>query len=408
MEGYCRYEGDLLEHLEYITSPEQCQLACSKLGICEYFVYDYDKDDCELLNAPLRKCDILRGPPEPKYETCFNTTSTTTSPSTKTTTESSTENTSFETTRQSTTQPSLKLAVMLIGGYGNDGLMSDVEAVDPYDSDSNCLKPHDFPDARYGLIAEFFDGTPIVCSGYGTGGDQKDCFTYKNEKWEMSPTNLTIARRYATSVVINKNTMWVSGGDKESSKSSSETLHVGGTFHLTTELPNSMEQHCSSRINDTHFFVAGNYYGAQTDAYIVNIDPDTVDQYHYKRLPNMRHQRYGAACMTMRDSTDGDVKLLVAGGYRFDSFTTTEIYSLQTHKWKDGPLLPRGFFYGSYVQYPDEKDFVMMGGKDDSGVIYNTFMRYNKGSDQFELMPGSLESGRWSFGATLVLTTDSC
>ena len=86
MEGFCRYEGDLLEHLEFIKSPEQCQEACTYLDICHYFVYDYNKDDCELLGSPIRKCDILRGPPEPSYETCITITSTSTQPATQTTT----------------------------------------------------------------------------------------------------------------------------------------------------------------------------------------------------------------------------------------------------------------------------------------------------------------------------------
>ena len=418
MEGFCRYEGDLLEHLEFIKSPEQCQEACAYLEICHYFVYDYSKDDCELLGSPLRKCDILRGPPEPSYETCITITSTSTQPATQTTTPTYTSSmptkkstkttTSFKTTQISTTQKPNILAVMLIGGYGKNGLLSDVEIIDPFNSESNCMKPMDFPDARYGLIAELFNEKPIICSGYGAGGDRKDCYVYDFEEWVPSLTNLTIARRYATSIVLNDDTMWVSGGDRTTSKSSSETLHKGEVFGPSTDLPEPMEQHCSSKINDTHFFVAGNKYGTQTAAYLVNVDENNADLYHFTKLPNMRHQRYGAACMTMMGSDLGDDKLLVAGGYRFDSFTTTEIYSLKTSHWDDGPQLPRGFYMGSYVQYPISNDFMLIGGKDDSGTIFDNIMRYNQENGEFELMPVNLESGRWSFGATLVYIKDEC
>ena len=388
--------------MEFIDSPERCQLACTKDPACRYFVYDYDLDDCELLNSPLRKCDILRGPPEPSYDTCFNSSTTSTNkPTDKTTT------TVVSTTELTTEQPQ-RLVPMMVGGYGITGLMADAEIVDPYQSDSNCLKPQDFPDSRYGMIAELFNETPLVCSGYGVGGDQEDCFTFDGEKWVPASTNLTIARRYATSIVLNDNTMWVSGGDKETSKSSSETLHIGGKFHQTSILPKAMEQHCSARINDTHFFMAGNYYQQQIDAYIVRVDDNDIDKYHYTRLPSMHHQRYGAACMVINGTDKNDIRLLVAGGYRFDSFTTTEIYSLDTHSWQDGPTLPRGFFYGSYIQYPNGGDFVMMGGKDDSGVIFDDFMIYNRDSGKFEVMPGNLETGRWSFAATLVLVRDDC
>ena len=75
---------------------------------------------------------------------------------------------------------------MIIGEYGLSGMTSDAEIIDPYKSDSNCLKPQDFPDARYGMIAELFDDHPLVCSGYGVGGDHDDCFTFDGEEWEYA------------------------------------------------------------------------------------------------------------------------------------------------------------------------------------------------------------------------------
>ena len=337
----------------------------------------------------------------------LHTTTRSTTTSSKTTAVSA-KTTGFETTIASTTEVPAKLAVMLIGGYGRTGMMSDVEVIDPFISESDCIKPPDFPEPRYGLIAELFDGSPIICSGYSNGGDRNDCYRYDQERWVSFPTALTFARRYATSIIINNDTMWLSGGDRKTSQSSSETLHRGGTFHLTTPLSEPMEHHCSSRINDTHFFIAGNFYGTQTQAYIVEVDEKSVDTYKYTKLPNMKQERYGGACMTMTNSANGEVKLLVAGGYRFGSFTTTEIYSMQTKEWINGPHLPRGFLFGSYVQYPSSKDFVMVGGKDDSGVIFDNFMRYNQNSEQFELMPANLESARWDFGATLVMIDDDC
>ena len=61
-----------------------------------------------------------------------------------------------------------------------------------------------------------------------------------------------------------------------------------------------------------------------------------------------------------------------------------------------------------YIQYPNGGDFMMMGGKDDSGTIFDDFMKYNQDTKEFETMPGNLEIGRWSFAATLLLVTDDC
>ena len=74
LEGYCRYEGDLLEHLEGISSIEICQIACSHDAACRYFLYDETTKDCELFDDDTRVCDFRRGPPTPDINECFNET----------------------------------------------------------------------------------------------------------------------------------------------------------------------------------------------------------------------------------------------------------------------------------------------------------------------------------------------
>ena len=71
LDGFCRYVGDLLEHLENIPSIGVCQMACSHDTQCKYWVYDKDTHDCELLADDRRECDISRGPPTPTINACF-------------------------------------------------------------------------------------------------------------------------------------------------------------------------------------------------------------------------------------------------------------------------------------------------------------------------------------------------
>ena len=71
VDGFCRYLGDLEEHLENIPSVGTCQQACQHYTGCKYWVYDEDQMDCELLNSNERICDISRGPPKPSYAECF-------------------------------------------------------------------------------------------------------------------------------------------------------------------------------------------------------------------------------------------------------------------------------------------------------------------------------------------------
>ncbi len=77
-EGYCIYEGPLLENLEKIPNYEVCQTACGLISTCEYFVYDLDFTNCKLIGSPQRSCDLLHGPPEPSINSCRGDIPTTT------------------------------------------------------------------------------------------------------------------------------------------------------------------------------------------------------------------------------------------------------------------------------------------------------------------------------------------
>ena len=70
-EGRCRYQGHLLEHLDNCKNAEVCQTACRVLTKCEYFNYDMQLKDCELITSTSRNCDLVRGPPEPDYDECL-------------------------------------------------------------------------------------------------------------------------------------------------------------------------------------------------------------------------------------------------------------------------------------------------------------------------------------------------
>ena len=72
-EGYCNYEGSLLENLGMIKTADQCQLACEFNDNCNYFVYNYEQNNCQLLKSSERTCDLIRGPATPTYaEACID------------------------------------------------------------------------------------------------------------------------------------------------------------------------------------------------------------------------------------------------------------------------------------------------------------------------------------------------
>merc|ERR1719187_2393036 len=68
-QGSCMFEGNLLDHLNDITSEDICQQACQHVPGCKYYVFDSSKvnptskppvgGDCELLDSDSRQCDLV-------------------------------------------------------------------------------------------------------------------------------------------------------------------------------------------------------------------------------------------------------------------------------------------------------------------------------------------------------------
>ena len=72
-EGYCKYEGKLLENLEIPSGATGCQLACQYYNgdsPCDYFIYNDGDKNCQFLSSTARTCDLIRGPPNPPIENC--------------------------------------------------------------------------------------------------------------------------------------------------------------------------------------------------------------------------------------------------------------------------------------------------------------------------------------------------
>ena len=69
-DGYCRFNGSLLENLEEISSIETCKHACQFDEKCKYFIYYKNEKVCETLDNDVYQCDVMKGPPSPSYESC--------------------------------------------------------------------------------------------------------------------------------------------------------------------------------------------------------------------------------------------------------------------------------------------------------------------------------------------------
>lgn len=404
LEGNCRYDGDLIQHLDNLPSVEMCQLECTvHFSFCKYFVYDTKNEGCELLNSDRRSCNDIRGPPIPTFDECKNGfTSTSTSPSTSIkTTVSSTS----VTTSTSTTEPYRKsLKILAVAGF-NGELLSDVELFNPMSVNNKCVQPDSYPLK----VSSLTGSNNVFCGGYvnGYSNVSNKCYKFGDKEW-MEVSSLIRARTDASSTTLSNDSFWISGGLGDDSTTETEQSEIlvdeNGGFMMSVNLPEATYGHCSSRINETHLFIAANHYNLQS-AYIVDV---SSDEFGFTKLPPMQKYRYMPACGSLVEtskslSSPGHL-LIVAGGY---DVVDSELFSMVRNEWIQGPRLPRAYSSGGYFT-TEEHPLMVIGGKDKNGNYRNNVITYRPESNTFETMPGKMSNARGYFAATPQETDEDC
>ena len=336
--------------------------------------------------------------------------------------------------------------LLVIGGetavirYGSKYILEDVELLDPFNKYSNCTKPPPIPFPRKCMVVENWNGQPFVIGGGSAGMKFDTSLALINNTWVDTPYRLHHERYCATSALPNRRTIWVLGGDIRGTATgmTSEVLQATGGFpkyHISRDHQDITKRNiifndsvvappdtrfsendrkCLARINDTHMFLVGYNNNA---SYIVS----TLDEtYKFTRLPNMRFGSHiGGACVTINDSL-GVNRLFVLGGgnaqrnsFNLMFMSKTEFYDFSTNQWIEGPDLPRTFYMGGFVMYPDDRGLVLIGGQNMTNYggrykpkYYSDVIRYNKTLNGFEYLSGNLNYARSRFGAMLVETID--
>ena len=115
--------------------------------------------------------------------------------------------------------PKQTLKILAVGGENNERkkYLSDVEMIDPFIEDANCVDPPDYPLEAQSMIGELISTIPIipmVCGGWNSS-DFNNCFQLYENKW-LETTSLLHPRSNAASITI-KDGVWISGGVRDSS-----------------------------------------------------------------------------------------------------------------------------------------------------------------------------------------------
>lgn len=269
---------------------------------------------------------------------------------------------------------------MAIGGIGAN---YDAEIVDLSEEKNVTLpKPGNLSLSLFGMVANVVDDQVLVCSGYQIS----NCYVYDFElnRWNET-TSLDTQRYGAVSFVLDGSRWYILGGEDLSTGVARYLdtsvvythAHQGGTFEAGGKLPYTGAFGCVAAVNATHVFFAGGWDGRKyrRDAFLLE-----AAEWRWTRLPDMGVERANQAC-----GRAGAGSIVVLGGSPLPAQATSEVLSLRTLEWTEGPALPTGTgkLWGVSQVYQDERTFFVLGGKSGTDHLLNSV--YEVDAETFEL-----------------------
>ncbi len=270
---------------------------------------------------------------------------------------------------------------MVIGGYGGEEFLSEVEIHDVDDPADECVDPPSMPFGRSAPEAQVVvmtgdDGQEtrhlLVCGGYvDESGDDfgatDDCSRYDFDRDVWIPDAPMRRQRFdPESILLDSGEMVVAGGKAADNVwlADSEVYSDGDWSDFDQlRLPDGgLYHYCLLRINASLAMLIGGMSGGtdeddmSADAYFL----DTTD-YSWTRVPSMATPKAGLGCGFV---VNGEGAQEVVAQYGND----TEIFSLRSLEWREGPPMPQDVRYAGSGQL--ETTFAVFGSNQPSDTIY--------------------------------------
>ena len=221
---------------------------------------------------------------------------------------------------------------MVTTGFNSDGYQTTSEIVDLTVKGGN--KCNNWPDFSIGVVPSvaptggLIGDTVIICEGY-------ECYSLTSEKATLV-THMSVGRWGAASIVINDNTLWVTGGWNGYAGgylASTEYVTVTGTM-IGPVLPMAIQYHAMVAINSTCSMVIGGYSNGYSFASTFYYDHNEEE---WINGPSLMQARYDHAAGIVTDEVTGEHFVAVTGGgYTYDDLDSTEI--LQDGEWVQGKI----------------------------------------------------------------------
>ena len=221
-----------------------------------------------------------------------------------------------------------------------------------------CNNWGNFPISVDGAIGGLVGDTVIICGGKADNGYfVNECYSLTSEK-ATHVTHMSVGRRSAASIVINDNTLWVTGGYKYDGEylafASTEYVTVMGTMS-GPDLPMALDSHAMVAINSTCSMVIGGFSNNNNSA--LTFFYDRIEG-EWVNGPSLIKARKNHAAGIITDEVTGEDFVAVTGGNHYihqvtsDYLDSTEI--LQDGEWVQGKindtLISGHFLVSKYFQ----------------------------------------------------------
>ena len=130
------------------------------------------------------------------------------------------------------------------------------------DNSLSCQNLAPFAKMAFGATGALVEGVPLICGGgyYPSGSYYDECYQITKLMTSLV-TNMKSKRRYAASVVLDNNKLWVMGGhDGSTYLSSTEYVQIGAGSTSGPDLPLAVYSHAIVAWNSSYFMLIGGTY----------------------------------------------------------------------------------------------------------------------------------------------------
>jgi len=222
----------------------------------------------------------------------------------------------------------------------------------PSFSPSSCLIPaHPTGSGLNGAVAAMVNGYLHVCGGYdGQWTNLADCYALIDSSW-VKRESLNTERVHAAGSLDHLGRLVLTGGEDNflDHVATTEVLEPTGEWVAGVSLPSPRKQHCQVTTSMGIMSIGGFNYDQRDLDSVLLLPPNGTD---WITLPPISKPRGSHACALLAD------EVWILGGFNEDYdwqageegfLSSTEIFSLSTQTWRQGPDLPFGVNWGQAV-----------------------------------------------------------